>query len=117
MAIGAGLGGGGGGADVTMVPSTTFGGGGPFTSFLHETNSSVAKSSAERMTISVSIGEETGTSFGLRRVRMGGSFRRFRHLVFSERNLAPRGDARGAARCVRALRAPERRSEWPAAPA
>src|SRR5437588_8193902 len=60
----------GAGADERMSRSTTCGGG-PFIPFLHETNSRVTKSSAERMTMSVSVGEEIGTSFGLRRVRMG----------------------------------------------
>src|ERR1051326_3717352 len=76
LRISAGIGGGGAAVDDRASRSTTLGGGGPFTSSLHETNSSVAKSRADRMTMSVSVGDETGTSFGLRRVRMGGSFRR-----------------------------------------
>src|SRR5213082_52581 len=68
---GTGIGGDDCGGDESASRATTFGGGGAFISFLHETNSSVAKSSAERMTMSVSVGDDTGTSFGLRRVRMG----------------------------------------------
>src|SRR5947209_4019869 len=64
-------GGGGGGAEVAMLRSSTTFGGGPPISFLHDSSSNVVNNSADRMTMTVSTGEETETSFGLRRVRIG----------------------------------------------